>query len=265
MTVSKIFRQFIPQLLHMIVLPVFFFAFMLIYHPFGEDNFLGNEFFGVHTTIIACIILVSIVITRLLYYFLPMNLNYTLYAFWCLGEVIFIAFFAALYIWLVRHHHMPYLEVFLIAFKDTSFILAFPYVLLALSMRISEYNRRASEPENDGTHRMRFYDEKHNLKLVLMAETILYIGAEENYVNIFYLENDKVRKYVLRSSMKAIDELCQDNGLMRCHRSFYINPSHIKVLRKEKEGVVYAELDAADVRHIPVTKKYYGVLSELLY
>ena len=64
--------------------------------------------------------------------------------------------------------------------------------------------------------------------------------------------------------MKALEELCQENGLVRCHRSFYVNPSHIKVLRKDKEGIVYAELDAKDVMHIPVTKRYYDHLSEML-
>ena len=64
--------------------------------------------------------------------------------------------------------------------------------------------------------------------------------------------------------MKALDELCQDNGMVRCHRSYYVNPSHIKVLRKEKEGVIYAELDAQEVIHIPVTKRYYDRLSEML-
>ena len=111
---------------------------------------------------------------------------------------------------------------------------------------------------------MRFYDSFHNLKIVLTPSAILYIGAEQNYVNIYYIENGRVRLYELRSSMKAIDELCQDNGLIRCHRSFYINPAHVKVLRRDKDGIMYAELDADDVRHIPVSKKYYDRLSEIL-
>ena len=110
---------------------------------------------------------------------------------------------------------------------------------------------------------MRFYDNQHNLKLVLMPSSIIYISAEENYVNIFYKENDRVRDYSLRSSMKALDELCQENGLVRCHRSFYINPAQVKVLRKDKDGIMYAEMNA-DVRHIPVSKTYYGQLSEML-
>lgn len=259
----RIFSRFIPQLLHMLVLPIFFFAFMLIYHPFGAESYLDSSWYGVHITIISCIILVSVGIMRLLYYYLPLKLNYTLYTFWCILEIIFMAFFVALYIWLVLGKPMAYFEALATSLQYLSLTLVFPYSILALSMRISDYNHKEQEPEHS-TQRMRFYDERHNLKIVLPPSSILYITAEENYVSIFYSENGKVRNYVLRSSMKAIDELCQDNGLLRCHRSYYINPSHVKVLRKDKEGVVYAELDEKDVMHIPVTKKYYDRLSDLL-
>ena len=43
-----------------------------------------------------------------------------------------------------------------------------------------------------------------------------------------------------------------------------MNPLHVKVLRKDKDGIVYAELDASDIMHIPVTKRYYDRLSEML-
>ena len=262
--IARLFRRFIPQLLHMIVLPVFFFAFMLIYRPFGAVEFLGSEWFGVHTTIITCIILASTIILRLLYYYLPMRINYTLYAFWCLAEVVFMSFFAALYVWLILDRSLHYFDALTYSFQIIFFILILPYTILGLSIRLAEYHHRESDPQQNAIMRMRFYDERHNLKIVLTSDSVLYISAEINYVNIVYLENDKVRTYILRSSMKAIEELCQDNGLMRCHRSFYINPSHIKVLRKDMEGVMYAELDADDVRHIPVTRKYYAALSEAL-
>ena len=259
----RIFRRFIPQLLHMLVLPIFFFAFMLIYHPFDAESYLGSSWYGVHITIISCIILVSVGIMRLLYYYLPLKLNYTLYVFWCILEIIFMAFFVALYIWLVLGKPMAYFEALATSLQYLGLTLVIPYSVLALSMRITDYNQKELEPEN-ASQRMRFYDHRHNLKIVLAPSSILYITAEENYVSIFYSENGKVRNYVLRSSMKAIDELCLDHGLLRCHRSYYINPTHVKVLRKDREGVVYAELDEKDVMHIPVTKKYYDRLSDLL-
>lgn len=261
--VSRIFRRFVPQLLHMIVLPIFYFSFMLIYRPFNSVEFLGSEWYGVHLTISSCIVFLSSIIVRLLYYYLPMKINYSLYIFWCLGEIIFNSFFVALYLWLVLHKPVPYFEAFAISFQYLSLTLVIPYVILGISLRLYEYHSKTDD-SSSSIQRMRFYDEKHNLKIVLMPEAVLYITAEENYVNIFYTENGKLRNYVLRSSMKAIDELCQDNGMIRCHRSYYVNPSHVKVLRKEKEGVIYAELDAKDVMNIPVTKRYYDRLSEML-
>ena len=260
-----VFRRFIPQLLHTIVLPVFFFAFMLIYRPVDAQQLFGNSFFGVHITLVACIVLVSSILIRLLYYFLPMKLNYTLYIFWCLAEMIFMSFFVALYIWLALYRDLPYYEILTESFQILSLTLVIPYVILGLSMRVYDYHEKsliAMEPVSQ--KRMRFYDQKHNLKLVLMPQTVLYISSDENYVNINYIEGEKVRTYVLRSSMKAIEGLCVENGMVRCHRSFFINPSHVKVLRKDHEGGVFAELDAADVRHIPVTKRYYDSLSALL-
>jgi DNA-binding LytR/AlgR family response regulator len=142
------------------------------------------------------------------------------------------------------------------------FTLAIPYAILALSIRIYDYNNVKLEPENN--NRMRFYDVNHNLKFVVTADSLLYIGAEENYINIYYTDAGKVRSYVLRSSMRAVDELCLSNGMVRCHRSYYVNPAHIRVLRKDKEGYVSAQLDVDDVRDIPVSKKFYNNLAELL-
>ncbi|MBE6233594.1 MAG: hypothetical protein E7118_03870 [Bacteroidales bacterium] len=264
--IPRIFRRFVPQLLHVIVLPVFFFSFILIYMPFGINDFLGEEWFGVHVALMTSIVLVSVLIMRLIYYFVPMRINYTIYGFWCAAEAIFTSFFVALYLWLVLGKPMPYLEMLIVALQYVILVLLIPYSILALSLRLAEYNNRKSAGnEDEAQQRMRFYDEKHNLKLVLLSDALLYIEADFNYVNIYYMENGKVRNYNLRSSMKALDELCQDHGLLRCHRSFYINPKHVKVLRKDKEGIVYAELDALDVRHIPVTKRYYDRLSEMLY
>lgn len=263
--IPRIYRRFIPQLLHMIVLPVFFFTFMMIYQPFDSVAFLGHEWYGVHLTIISCITLLSVILMRLLYYFLPLSLSYSLYISWCLTEIIFISFFAALYLWLVLDRPMQYFEVLAVSLQYILLSLVIPYLILALSLRIYEYTDSASSESVAVSQRMRFYDEKHNLKIVLDAQRVFYVEADINYVNIFYSENDKIRSYSLRNSMKAIEELCSDHGLVRCQRSFYVNPQHIKVLRKEKDGIIYAELDAKDVRHIPVTKKYYEKLTEMLY
>lgn len=260
--VPRLFRRFMPQLIHMFVLPIFFFAFILIYRPFGLNVFFGSVWFGVNVTVLTCIIFICLVVTRLLYYFLPLRLNYTLYVVWCFGEVFFITMFCALYLWMMQNNPGSYLDYLTRCFEFVLFSLAIPYAIIALSIRIYDFNNRKLEPDN--ATRMRFYDVNHNLKFVVTADTILYIGAEENYINIYYTDAGKVKSYVLRNSMRSVDDLCLSNGLVRCHRSFYVNPSHVRVLRKDKDGVVLAELDVNDVRDIPVSKKFYNNLAEML-
>lgn len=261
--IPRIFNRFVPQLLHMIVLPLFFFMFMLVYKPFGAQDILGVEWYGVHVTIISSIILVSVIIFRLIFYYLPLKLNYTLYILWTSGEIVVMSFFVALYIWLVDDKDLFYFDTLFISFKYLFLTLAIPYSMMSLSIRIYDQSENARNSENSAS-RMRFYDSTHHLKLVVTSDAVLYIGAEENYININYIDNGNVKSYVLRNSMKAVDELCLSNGLVRCHRSFYVNPSHIRVLRKEKEGAVFAELDAEDIRDIPVSKMYYDRLSDML-
>lgn len=260
--VPRLFRRFLPQLIHMVVLPLFFFAFVLIYRPLDVNIIFGSVWFGVHITVLSCIIFACVILTRLLYYYLPLRLNYTLYVLWCFGEVFIISLFCALYMWMMQNNPGSYLDYLSPCFELILFTLAIPYAILALSIRIYDFNNMKYEQEN--TSRMRFYDVNHNLKFVVTADSILYIGAEENYINIYYTDNGRVRCYVLRSSMRSVDELCLSNGLVRCHRSFYVNPAHVRVLRKDKEGFVFAQLDVDDVRDIPVSKKFYNNLAEML-
>ena len=262
--VSKIFNRFVPQVLHMIVLPIFFFAFTLIYRPFGVSEYFGSEWFAVHLTMFSCIVLLSVIVTRTVYYYLKMQINYILYACWCVGEALFASFMAALYLWLVIYPETPYFEVVSTSFKYTALVLAIPYTIIALAMVIYEY-RNAAMMQEESIRRIRFYDSKHNLKIVLTPSSIMYIAAEINYVTITYTDNGKEKDYTLRASMKSIDEICQENGLVRCHRSYYINPSYVKVLRKDKEGVILAEIESKNNIRIPVSKTYYNHLAELLY
>ena len=72
-----------------------------------------------------------------------------------------------------------------------------------------------------------------------------------------------MKDYALRNSMKAVESLVEGKGLVRCHRSYMLNPLHVKALSKGKEGVIEAEMDAG-CPPVPVSKRYYDNLSSLL-
>ena len=52
------------------------------------------------------------------------------------------------------------------------------------------------------------------------------------------------------------ENLTKDSQLVRCHRSFIVNLDKVKVLRKNKGGIVM-ELDAENTPDIPVSNTYY--------
>ena len=111
---------------------------------------------------------------------------------------------------------------------------------------------------------MRFVDNTQRVKLMIASSAVLYIKAEENYVHIRYMEGERLKDYSLRASMKSLEELMQKHGLIRCQRSYYINPQHIKVLRRDKEGMITAELHTPLAQPIPVSPRYYDELAKWL-
>ena len=107
-------------------------------------------------------------------------------------------------------------------------------------------------------------DSTGRLKLVIAHDVLLYVEAQENYVSIHYMEGEKMKEYSLRQSMRGIEELMEKHGIVRCQRSYFVNPRHVTVLRRDKEGFIQAELDIKDSKSVPVSPKYYEQLSKLL-
>ena len=99
---------------------------------------------------------------------------------------------------------------------------------------------------------------------MVSSDAILYIQSEENYVRIIHLDNGRVREFTLRSSMRALEELLQRHGLVRCHRSYFINPDRVEMLRKDANGYFQARLDREGIEPIPVSKRYYEAVTARL-
>ena len=119
-------------------------------------------------------------------------------------------------------------------------------------------------PEAKEEDLIRFADTTGRLKLVIAHDVLLYIEAQENYVRVHYLEGEQLKEYSLRQSMRGIEELMERHGIVRCQRSYFINPRHVKVLRRDKEGFIQAELDVPHIKPVPVSPKYYEEVSRLL-
>lgn len=119
-------------------------------------------------------------------------------------------------------------------------------------------DRAAAEPAT-----MKFVDEKGNVKLIVSAKLVYTIEAAGNYVTILYENNGRITRFALRNTLKAIEDMCSVQGLVRCHRSWFVNIRKVKLLRHDPDGI-YAEIDAEGVPDIPVSKNYSASLIQRL-
>lgn len=270
-SILRVSKGYGNQVKYAAVLPVFFFFFIFVYTPFGFREFyaVGGKSWTFHLLMLSSIMIGVLAITRLLFSVLYKYVEFQWwhYLLWCVGEVLVTSFFFALYtaLFYLGKGGMPYFNALSYCFKIVFMTLIYPYVI-AIALRIIDNKRKdleevAKEPEDK---LIKFYDEHKRLKLTIDPAAVLFIAADENYIKINYLENDRVRVYQLRNSMKSFESDAAKHGFVRCHRSYYVNPRHVKLLSRGKDGIIYTEFIREGVSRIPVSKQYYQKLADML-
>ena len=258
----NIFRRLPVQVWYFLGAPLFFLAFMLVYAPFDSRAFLdaGGGLFYFNISILFSILLVSLVGTRLAFHFIYRGRKISLFGYvgWCLAELLVAAAFMAIFLSLISK--TAYFAALGRCVLLNYGVLIYPYAIITLALFLSS---ASGEAEKRQDKMLRFTDDSNRLKLVVASSSVVYVAAEENYVRIHYLEGERLKNYLLRNSMKKIESVAEGRGLVRCHRSYFINPAHVKALSKGEEGLIEAEMDV-ECQPIPVSKRYYDSVSDLL-
>lgn len=257
-----LFRRYTTELWYIFLSPFFFFIFMLVWVPFRTETVLdmGRSLFIFNVTMMMCIALVTIIIFRTLRFLLRdyLNRNWWQLAAWNFLELTAITYFFALYLFLMDPG-VPYFNWLARCVQYSFLVLIFPYVGIGIVLGLITANRTPSNEKE----LVRFTNAGRQVRLVLIKDAVLYVKAQENYVRIFYLDNGHPKDYMLRSTMLAIAPLMEHFGFIRCHRSYYVNPSHIVAIRRDRDDVFSAELDVPDTI-LPISKRAYQEMTQHL-
>lgn len=97
-------------------------------------------------------------------------------------------------------------------------------------------------------------DEKGVIKMSIQLADLLYIESTDNYVTIFFNNEGKADKLLVRNTLKNLESVFDELPVLRCHRSFIINVNNIKVGQKTS-GKFLLSLKKCDAV-IPVSRKY---------
>ena len=221
---------------------VFAIAFINFYSPFGV-----NIWYDISTKIQLFLYSSLIILTGVLVI--------------VISRIISMAAFYAVFVKFILKDERYFTEIFKVSIKNTSLVLLLPYSILSLyfswlfkSKQLEELSYK--DKIADSSKKMiPFYDEKGTLRFSILLEDILYLEAADNYVTIYYIDNDKITKYLIRNSLKNLEQRLQPRNIMRCHRSYMVNFEKVKIMRKEKGGL-FLELDTDYKFSLPVSRTY---------
>lgn len=241
-------------------------VFINIYQPFGSKTWFPVseiKYFLFSSLIILTGVLVVVISRIIMFHYVKGHVLYIRqYAVWVLVEIMAMSLFYTL------------LETF--AFDDTrtidvmmkqsvintSLVLLLPYTTIWLYFSMNDKRKKLEQlslelesQEQPAKGILNFLDEKRELKLSVLSDQVLWIESADNYVKIHYQNKGRVSAFMIRNTLKVMEESLANTSLVRCNRSTIINFDHVKVLRKEKEGIVLGS-DLESIPDIPVSKTY---------
>jgi hypothetical protein len=257
---------------------IFALIFINIYAPFGVDNWLNVTEFQLflYSSIVILIGMLVIAVSRLLMYLVSRkkSIRYGEYAFWIIGEILSMALvYALIQRFFLEGGQKDFMVIMRNTIRITAFIILLPYVIYWLYLSFKEKyvllekmnldhpanTEVLSDIKQGGTWSMvPFHDEKGILRFSVKRDDLLYLEAADNYVLIHYLDGDKQLKYMIRTTLKRIEEEFSEKNLVRCHRSYMINIDHVKTIRKEKEGLIINFESPVNIT-IPISKTYLDI------
>jgi hypothetical protein len=255
---------------------VFALIFINIYSPFEITTWFIDEapswlkrvklevLLLIYTSLIILTGVLVVVISRIVMYHMTKrrgSITVAQFLIWIAFEIVFMAAFYAVYEKLFLNEPRSFIDSYKVSIQHTALVLLFPYSVLWLYFSWNEKNKQlqkiadSGESSFDSMDMVTFRDEKGTMRLSIKLDDLLFLQAADNYVTIVYKHQDKQAKYLLRSSLKVIQEELKQLPLIRCHRSYIVNFEKVKIIRREKDGL-RLELETTTPNEIPVSKTY---------
>ena len=267
-----------------VFVPIFALVFINIYRPLDFDKVdadflswlnISRELAVQLITILMILVGMSVVaISRSVMGWYTKNRNksmsYIQYISWVASEIILMAAIytiAALF----TETGKDVVTLFQNSLIKTILILLIPYVMCYIYFiwqeRVSQLRTIRERLADNETVLQAAYiqvlDEKGEMRLSVRRENLLLIESADNYICVWYMNNNDLKKVLVRNTMKQVAEQLANTRVVRCHRSYMVNLDVIKVLRREKEGV-FIELGVDGVPVIPISKTYADRINEWL-
>ncbi|XOV90936.1 MAG: LytR/AlgR family response regulator transcription factor [Bacteroidota bacterium] len=154
------------------------------------------------------------------------------------------------------------LELFT-TFRYTLLITIIPYTGVLLLLTATQKNIKVIAPLALDNSLIKILDENDEVHIAIDLDQILYLKSADNYVAIYYQKDSKVKRELVRTTMRKLDVDLKDFPIRRCHRSYMVNLKKISVSEKSQQGLTLSLKDYP-IEGIPVSKNYKSFFMNLL-
>ncbi|MBR8534790.1 LytTR family transcriptional regulator [Carboxylicivirga sediminis] len=277
MDLSKKIPSYLVKKKNIVSLILFTAAFALvfinIYAPFGVTtwfNISKLELLLYSSLVILTGVLV-VVISRIIMYQLAKRGKYISigrYLIWIAIEISSMSLFYTLYEMLILHDPRSFDEAIKVSIQNTALVLLIPYTVTWLYFAWIDNKEKLeaiAEGNNQNTEKIGmvpFRDEKGTMRLTIKLEDLLYLQGADNYVTIYYSNHNKQEKFLLRNTLKRLEDTLKPFEVIRVHRSYMVNFQKVKLIERTKEGL-RIKLNTQPLVEVPVSKTYTGAVFEL--
>lgn len=252
---------------------IFALVFINIYSPFNASIWveMGRIQFFFYSSALILFGMLVIVISKMIFYLLVGRIRFTylIFGLWHLTEIVLLAVVYLLVDLVLLKSGMELVERFTSLLSITLLVLAIPYSLSWLYLSMKDKRTKLEHLTEDTSQEFKekkmitFRDETEKLRFSIKSADILYVESTDNYVTVHILEHEKVRKIMLRNTMKRLEKELEGTLIQRCHRSFMVNFENIKLVKLISANL-YIYLDSPEEIRIPVSKSYAEHVHEFL-
>ena len=252
---------------------VFALVFINIYSPFNAASWfeVGRvEFFFYSSALILSGMLI-IVLSKLVFVLLVrhMRFRYLAFAAWNLMETVLLAAAYLVVDLVLLQSNAELVDRFTSLLFITLLVLAIPYSISWMWLSLKDKRTKLDQLTEDTSLQFRekqlitFRDESEKLRFSIKSRDILFVESTDNYVTIHTAEKGKIKKIMLRNTMKRLEKELEGTLIQRCHRSYMVNFENIKLVKLISTNL-FIFLDFPEEIRIPVSRTYAEHVHEFL-
>ncbi len=255
-------------------LSIFFYCFIIFFLPFGVDNYNPNhqytfdfflEIFYFFVPLLAFSLLNELILRPFVFKEATFKkiILWSIWTLFLLSTIIFITYN------ILGNWHNFKLSSYLEFLVQVPVVLLFPLVGTFFFFRFRSLQYQI---EHILTTKERFLDENQLVEfkgqgskdqITLTLVNFLYGKSQDNYVELYYLENEQLKKFLIRSPLSKLSKSINNSVIVRCHRSYMVNLLQVTAV-KGGNNEMTLNIDHFDTI-ITVSKSYQDSTLESLH